>query len=156
VSKARRKLHEFVSAGVPGRLDSLLDGKRWPSVFSTEHFEEWVRWNFVKDIEDREIRYQPQEEKMLSAEEFKKILVRVMGISWPELKRPAGYEGKRVRKLAIRGFHQYTGCTYGDICKMFDSINASTVSRAVKDKKITEDPRWGMLEYEVQNAHCKT
>jgi REP element-mobilizing transposase RayT len=156
LSKARHKLHEFVSAGVPEKLNSLLDGNKWPSVFSSEHFEDWVVWNFVKDVKDREIRYQPQDEKVLSTGELKKIMVRVMGISWSELIKAVGYEGKRARKLAIRGFHEYTKCTYGDICRIFGSINASTISRAVKDLTIKEDPRWEILRHEVQNAHCKT
>ena len=120
------------------------------------HFEDWVKWNFVKDIKDKEIQYQPQDLKWLSSDEFKKMLVQVLGVSWKELETPVGYESKQTRKLAIRGFHQYTDCSYGDICKIFGSINASTVSRAVKDKGITEDPRWEMLTYEVRNAHCKT
>lgn len=155
-SKAMRKLHEFVLAGVPEKLDSLLGGKKWPSVFSTEHFEDWVKWNFVKDLKDKDIQYQPQEMKVLSSEEFKKLLIRVMDISWLELKRPVGYDGRWIRKLAIKGFHEYTNCSYGEICRIFGFINVSTVSRAVKDKRIIEDPRWEILMFEVQNAHCKT
>jgi REP element-mobilizing transposase RayT len=155
-SKARRKLHEFVLAGVPERLNSLLNGKRWPSVFSSEHFEDWVKWNFVKDIKDKEIQYQPQDLKVLSSVNFKKILIRVLEVAWTEIEKPVGFEAKRMRRLAIRGFQQYTNCSYGDICKIFSSINTSTVSRAVKDKMIPEDVRWEMIMHEVKNAHCKT
>lgn len=155
-SKSKRKMHEFVLAGVPSRLNSLLEGNRWPSVFSAGHFEDWVEWNFVKDKKDREVQYQPLKPKVLSSDELKRILMRVLEMPWQKLINPSGYEGKRLRKLAIKGFHQHTNCSYGEICKIFGSINASTVSRAVKDKTIIEEPRWEMLNHDVQNAHCKT
>lgn len=158
-SKARRKLHEFVLRGVPEKLDVLLRGKKWPSVFSSEHFENWVEWNFVRDLEDKEVKYEPQFPKILTAEEMEAILVKVFERNWKELIAPVGYEGKRLRRIALKSFHEYTCCSYGDLCKKFGGINAATISRALKDPAVKQDLLWEILSFEVSNAHfahCKT
>lgn len=157
-SKARRKLHKFVLEGVPEEFNELLNREKWPSVIGTEHFQEWIEWNFVKDKGSEEIRYEPQEQehKVLNSDELKRIIVEVSGLQWKEIRKAVGYEAKRLRKLSIKVFHQYSSYDRARMCKIFGGINLSTISRAVRDKGITDDPLWEVLLHQIHFALCKT
>lgn len=157
--KARRKLHEFVWEGVPKKLCKLLNKKRWPSVMGAEHFQEWVKWNFVKDIDLTDVQYVSDRNKILSTNEIRKIILERLDCSWKELCQASGYRSKRLRRIAIRVMYKYGHLTYDEICRLFGRISPSTITRAISDKIISDDPEWKMLEYYIDMLHftqCKT
>ena len=157
--KARRKLHEFVLQGVPEKLGTLLNRKKWPSIMGTEHFQKWVEWNFVKESDLNNVEYVSQREKIIRKSELQKMIVERLDCSWDVLCLASGYRAKRLRKMAIRAMYKYAHCTYGEICEFFGGINPSTVTRAVADKNILDDPQWKALESYIDMMHfaqCKT
>jgi len=156
-NRARRKLHEFVMDGVPERLKELLSRKRWPGVFGTELFQEWVVWNFVKEKGSGEIKYEPQEDKVLEPREIKRIFIDVTDLQWKDIKEAKGYKAKRLRRLAIKVLGRYSLCDRAEIGRMFGGINVSTVSRAVKDDDFADDdPLWETILQQIHFALCKT
>ncbi len=156
-SLARRKLHQFVMEGVPERLRSCLDGSKWPGTLSSAHFEEWVQWNFVKDLDDGDVEYVAADTHgSISEKKVKDIVCRVLDVKWAELSAPTGRDVRHRRMLAIRCMRRHLHWTYGDISKNFGGIHASSISRCVNAHQKIEGPLWEQLEEEVQNAKRKT
>jgi len=140
---ARRKFHEFVMAGVPEDLEKKLDGKKWPSVLSSENFEEWVKWNFVKDIDDGEIQYEELHDRQVSAQKLQKIVCEALDTKWKALTGPSTLSDRRKRVVAIRLYRQYLKLTYGELEKIFN-LKAPRISRIMQSEgDISPD----MLEY---------
>lgn len=135
---ARRKFHQFVMQGVPGELQKRLDGAKWPSVFSSENFEEWIEWNFVKDIKsgDRgDVQYQPDHVHEVSADQLQRVLCEALDISWRDIISPTSLEGRQKRAIAIWCYRQFVKLTYGEISNIF-SVKPARISRIMADREI--------------------
>lgn len=155
-NRARRKLNEFILEGVPEKLKELLSRKKWPSVFGTENFQEWVEWNFVKDQEEKDIIYEPPEDRVLKAQEIKRIITDVTGMRWKEIGEAKGYKMKWLRRLAIKALSEYSLCTRAEIVRLMGGIDVATVSRAAWDKAVYDDPMWEIISQQIHFALCKT
>lgn len=156
INLARRKLHEFVLERVPDKLQKRLESKNWPSVLSSDNFREWVEWNFVKDLEDREVRYEPLETVNLSEAKIKRLVTRALEISWADLCEAKGREAKKKRQLAVRCFQKYLKWNYEKISEVFGNMHPSNISRCVRGKQVNSAPLWKRLEAELQNEKRKT
>lgn len=155
---SRRKLHEFVLEGVPEGLRHHLDGARWPSVFSSEHFKEWVEWNFVKDAEakDREVQYTELKTKDLSDEQLRRLICRVLDVNWNDLFEASGQENKKKRRLAVRCYYENLKWSYGKLSETFGAMHSSNISRCVCGNWVNDEPLWKRLVLEIQNEKRKT
>ncbi|PIR16525.1 MAG: hypothetical protein COV46_08300 [Deltaproteobacteria bacterium CG11_big_fil_rev_8_21_14_0_20_49_13] len=149
---ARRKMHKFVLEGVPEGLERRLKGANWPSVFSSENFEEWIKWNFVKDIEDREIKYESAEPNKIDEKELIKIVSEVMNMSWREIANARGREAKLMRGLAIRCFRNNIRYDHEKLSSMFGNIHPTNISRALNREPEGYEHIWERLQIEIQNA----
>ena len=147
---ARRKLHEFVMAGVPEPLKKRLDGARLPSVLSSRNFEEWVEWNFVKDLSDRELNYEACHSKQVSEKELRKVVCARLETTWGELTSPTGREGQQKRAMAIWLYRHYLKKSYRELSTVF-GVKPARISRIMAiDGLIPEE----ILEF--INAHVKS
>jgi len=155
-NRARRKLVEFVKDGIPEKLKGVLNRKKWPSIFGTENFQEWVEWNFVKEKWNKEIKYEPPEDRILKNQEIKRIITDITGIKWKEIKGAKGYKMKRLRKLAVKALSQYSLCNRTEIGKLLGDIDVATVSRAARDDAVFDDPMWEVISQHIHFALCKT
>lgn len=155
-NRARRKLMEFVGEGVPEKLKLLLGRNKWPSVFGTDSFQEWVKWNFVKEKEINEIMYEPPKDRILKPQVIKGIIIDVTGLQWKEIGKAKGYKTKRVRRLAIKALSQYSLCNRTEIGRLLGKIDVATVSRAARDDAVFDDPMWEVISQQIHFALCKT
>ncbi len=153
---ARQKLHEFVMCGIPEQLKKQLDGNRWPSVLSSENFREWVEWNFVKNMDDKEVKYEHSAPMKLNKQRMRKILCEVLDIKWKNLIKATGREAKNKRRLAIRSLRKHQKYSYGELSKLFGNMNASNISRAINEELGNNEEIWEILELEIKNAKRKT
>ena len=119
---ARRRLHEFVISGVPGELESRLASRRWPSVLSRENFEEWVCWNFVKDLNDDELEYIPDHLSEVSEAKLKRVLCQLLEIDWVNLKEPRGREHQKKRAQVVWFYRRYLKWGYKEISREFGIV----------------------------------
>lgn len=119
---ARRKLHEFVMSGVPIELEKRLSGQKWPSVLSSANFEEWVHWNFVKDLDDEQLEYVPNHNQQVAEESLQKILCQIFETNWPSLKKPQGHEQQKRRAQAIWFYRRYLKLGYNELSKIFGLV----------------------------------
>lgn len=155
---SRMKLHDFVLDGVPEDLRRQLDGARWPSVFSSEHFKEWVKWNFVKDeeLKNGNLQYVEVGPKGLKEEQLREIVCRVLDVKWNRLCAACGRDDKKKRRLAVRCFSENLEWSYGRLSKTFGGMHFSNISRCVRGKWINDEPLWERLVLEIQNEKRKT
>lgn len=155
---SRRKLHEFVLDGVPEGLRCQLDGARWPSVFSSEHFREWIERNFVKDAEkkDGELQYTEVKSKGLTEEQLRRLVCRVLEVSWSDLCEARGQDKKKKRRLAVKCYYENLKWSYGQLSETFGKMHPSNISRCVCGKWANDEPLWERLVVEVQNEKRKT
>lgn len=135
VNLARRKLHEFVMTGVPVKLEERLCGERWPSVLSSENFEEWVHWNFVKDLDDEQLEYIPCYSRRVTEGELQKALCHVFEIDWRAIKNPKGHVQQRERAQAVWFYRNYLKAGYKDLAKTF-GITPSRISKIMNCKDV--------------------
>ncbi|PIR18399.1 MAG: hypothetical protein COV46_00170, partial [Deltaproteobacteria bacterium CG11_big_fil_rev_8_21_14_0_20_49_13] len=94
---ARRKFNQFVMEGVPEELQQRLDAARSPSVFSSKNFEEWIEWNFVKDIKDGDrgdVQYQSEHVCKVSLANLQKALCDSLDTSWKDIICPTSLKGR--------------------------------------------------------------
>lgn len=132
---ARRKLHEFVLSGVPTELEKRLSSPRWPSVLSSENFEEWIQWNFVKDLDDEELEYIPVHRQAVAEKDLKKILCQLLEIDWASLKNPRGRQQQKKRAQAICFYRRYLKRNYRELSKQF-GVALSRISKIVHQKEL--------------------
>lgn len=153
---ARRKMHEFVLQGAPKDLEARLKSKNWPSVFASDNFEEWVKWNFVKDIKDREIKYESIRLVEITEKSLIRIISAVADMRWVEIANAKGREAKLMRGLAIRCFRKYLKYDYTRLSSIFGGIHPTNISRAVSRMPKGFEHKWNHLQIEIQNAKRKT
>jgi len=135
---ARRKCHKFVMEGVPESLLNRLSGPHWPSVFSNENFEEWVKWNFVKNIDDKLLKYEPAGKNDVSEEALQKILCQILDVKWNNIAKPSGRKEQRNRAVAIWFYRRYLKKTYGDLSARF-GVGPSRITMIMKDKGLVSE-----------------
>ena len=135
---ARRKFHEFVMDGVPERLQMILSSSRWPSVFSSENFEEWIKWNFVKDLDDELLEYKLAYKKDVSEKALQKILCQLMDVKWDEVIDPSGRKAQRNRAVAIWCYRRYLKMGYGDLSRQFGVV-PSRITAIIKNEDIVTE-----------------
>lgn len=153
---ARRKLHAFVLEGVPEALKLRLESKKWPSVLSSENFEEWVKWNFVKDIKDRDVKYETMEPIKITENELIKIITTALEMSWKDIKDARGRKARLMRGMAIRCFRRYLKYDYEKLSSIFWGIHPTSISRAIRREPAEYEHMWERLQIEIQNAKRKT
>lgn len=132
---ARRKFHEFVTAGVPQTFEDRLSSPRWPSVLSSENFEDWVRWNFVKDLDNEELEYVPEHVNSISENVLKRLLCQILDIQWPAVLHPVGRKEQQDRARTIWFYRQYLKKGYGALSKQF-GLTPSRISGIMKSKNL--------------------
>lgn len=156
-SKARRKLHEFVVAGVPTKLLSRLEGEKRPTILSTDNFREWVEYNFVDEALGRELQYVAEEPTRLSETQIRKILCDLSDKRWRAICNPTGFEAKEYRRMAVWAYRWYLGKTCREISERF-SLNLSKISRLVNevDKASRTDILWKRFITELEHEKVKT
>lgn len=157
LSKARRKLHEFVMEGVPAKLLNRLEGERRPTVLSTENFQDWVEYNFVDKELGRELQYIAEKRTRLSEMQIQRILCDLSGKKWRAICNPAGFEAKEHRRMAVWAYRWYLGKSYGEISERF-GLNLSKISRTVNevDKVSKTDILWKHFIAELEHEKVKT
>lgn len=155
---SRRKLHEFVLEGVPEGLRHQLEGTRWPSVFSSAHFREWIEWNFVKGTaaKDRGIQYTKIKPKCITEEQLRRLVCRVLEVSWSDLCKASGRDDKKKRRLAVRCYYENLKWSYAKLSETFGKMHSSNISRCVCGNWANDEPLWERLEVELQNEKRKT
>lgn len=129
---ARKKFHEFVMDGVPEPLSKRLSDSRWPSVFSSKNFEEWVKWNFVKDMNNDNLKYIPEHVNTVSEKHLQKILCHLMDVKWNMVINPVGRKEQRYRATVIWFYRRYLKKTYCDLSRKFGVV-PSRISTIMKD-----------------------
>ena len=149
-------MHDFVLKGVPEDLSERLESLKWPSVFSSENFEEWVRWNFVKDLKDREIKYNVTKEANISERKLIKVISGVMGMSWHEITNASGRKARLMRGIAIKCFRDHLRCNLEKLSSIFGGIHPANISKSVKRQPDSYKHIMERLEAEIQNAKRKT
>ena len=125
-------------AGAPEELQKRLDGAKWPSVFSSENFKEWIEWNFVKDIKNGDkgdVQYQPDHVHGVSADRLQKVLCEILDLSWKEIICPTSLEGRQKRVIAIRCYRQFVKLTYGEISNIF-GVKPARISRIMANGEL--------------------
>ena len=127
-NRARRKFHEFVMEGVPVELEKHLSGRRWPSVLSSENFEEWIRWNFTKDLDDEQIEYVSAHCCKISEHSLKRVLCQLLETDALSLKDPRGRKQQKKRAQAIWFYRHHLKWGYKEISKQF-GITPSRISK---------------------------
>lgn len=130
---ARRKLHEFVMQGVPTALERQLSGQRRPSVLSSENFEKWIQWNFVKDLKDDEVKYVPVCPQKISEVVLRKSVCRHLETEWSTLKKPQGRQEQQKRAKAIWLYRYYLKAGYEALSKVFGVV-PSRISRIMQQE----------------------
>jgi REP element-mobilizing transposase RayT len=156
VNLARRKFHKFVLEGVPQKLYERLEGKKWPSVFSSENFQEWVEWNFVRDLKDREVQYETFKSVDVTEEEIKKIITAVLDIDWKSLCEARGFDAKMKKHIAIRCYRRYIKYAYSRLSSIFGGIHPTNIARAMSRDLGRFEPLWESIQIGIQNAKRKT
>ena len=131
----RRKFHKFVMDGVPEPLLKCLSGSRWPSVFSSENFEEWIKWNFVKDLDGKLLEYNPAHQKDVSERSLQQILCQLMDVKWGAVVDPAGRKEQRNRAVAVWFYRRYLKKTYSDLSEQF-GVAPSRITMIMKEKGV--------------------
>ena len=132
-NRAKRKLHDFVMAGVPEELKTKLEGRRWPSVLSSDNFEEWVEWNFVRDLKDREIQYIENKPKGVSEKGLRKALCDLFEIEWDQLVAARSRPDRNCRAKAIWFYRRILKKGYHELSQLF-GVRPSRIS-AILGKK---------------------
>ncbi|MFH1874029.1 MAG: transposase [Pseudomonadota bacterium] len=127
-NRSRLRLHEFVMNEVPEGLEKRLDGFSWPSVLSSDNFEEWIKWNFVKDIDKEKLEYRDCNIKKVSAKKLKKVLCEAFDTSWNALTQANSLVGRQNRAMAIYYYRQYLKLTYDELSKIFN-LKPARISR---------------------------
>lgn len=130
---ARRKFHEFVIQGVPELLEKQLSGQRWPSVLSSVNFEEWIQWNFVKDLKDDQVKYIPAHHKTISEGALRKTLCCTLEARWEELVHPRGRGAQQKRAQAIWCYRHFLKLGYSELAGMF-SVGPSRITKIMKQE----------------------
>lgn len=130
---ARRKLYEFLMQGVPENLERRLSAERWPSVLSSDNFEAWIQWNFVKDLKDDQVRYVPARHKVVSEHALRKALCRALGVSRAELTQPEGRKAQQMRAQAIWCYRHFLKMGYSELAGLF-GVGASRITRIMKQE----------------------
>lgn len=156
LNKGRRKFHDFVMDGVPEKLAAQFAGNQWPAVYCSDHFQDWVEWNFVKEIRDRELQYKLPAVLAIKEDRLQKILSSVLGMEWEVICQGRGQIAKRNRMLAIRCYRHYLHYPYEGLSKIFGGIHPSRISHAVKMDLAKQRVTWAHLQAEIQNAKRKT
>lgn len=160
LSKARRKLHEFVMAGVPEKLMMRMEGRRRLSVLSSDNFREWVERNFVEGINNREVQYAAEEGGGIKESQIRRILCEVTGEEWGGISRPKSLRQKEFRRMAIWAYRRYLGLSYGDISEHFGGLHPSYISRVISGSTTGSGWREGNvcqhLVAEIEHANVKT
>lgn len=132
---ARRKLHEFVMEGIPPALEKQLSGQRWPSVLSSDNFEKWIQWNFVKDLDDEQVEYIPARENVISEEKLRKAICRHLETAWSSLKKPQGRKQQQKRAKAIWLYRYHLKLGYGSLSKEF-GVAPSRISKIMQQGEL--------------------
>jgi len=137
---ARRKFNQFVMEGVPEELQQRLDAARSPSVFSSKNFEEWIEWNFVKDIKDGDrgdVQYQSEHVCKVSLANLQKALCDSLDTSWKDIICPTSLKGRQQRAIAIWCYRTFMKATYSEIFGLF-GVKPARISRIMADRKIAD------------------
>lgn len=158
LNRARRKLHEFVIQGVPQGLQKNLEGSKWPTVLGKENFEEWVKWNFVKDLKDKEIQFvkNPAYDRKINPRDLRKIIQEILSVSWAQLVTPVGKVQRQKRAIAVALFRKHIQLPYSELSKTFGNLNPASISRMIKKTPKSDPDLWEYLNAEIQNAKRKT
>ncbi|MBI4211280.1 MAG: transposase [Deltaproteobacteria bacterium] len=130
-NQARKKLHAFVLAGVPDELEKRLSSRRWPSVLSSDNFKDWVEWNFVKDLEDKEVQYVSESIKPVTESNLRKALCHILECSWEELRSPQNRQGQQRRAQALALYRYYLKYGYKKLSKTF-GVTPSRISKIMQ------------------------
>lgn len=158
LSKAKRKLHEFVLEGVPVKLLGRLQDKRWPSVLGSDIFKEWVQSNFVSEQENRYLQFVDEKPDLLKEPDVRQILCNVFGKTWEEIKQGSNMKAKMYRRIALQCYRRYLNFSYQELSKCFGGLHPSTISRIVNQKTnlATSANLRRHLYAELENAKVKT
>ena len=132
---ARRKFHTFVLEGTPKKLEEQLESSRLPSVLGSENFEEWIHWNFVKDIKTKEVKYQSPHPKEVSEKLLQEVLCNVLDVKWKCLVDPQGRTEQKKRATAIWIYRRFLKKGYQALADQF-GVRPSRISRIMADKNL--------------------
>jgi hypothetical protein len=154
--QASRKLHNFVMEGVPEELLKQLQSVKWPSVFSADNFRDWIKWNFVRNLKDRNVQYVEQPSKQISEKRLRNIICETFDMSWHELVNPVGRLEKRCRSIALGIYRRHRNETLEVLSRKFGDLNSSSVSRSIQRSHLIDPDLWDYLNRMVENAKRKT
>ena len=152
---ARHELKKFMLTGVPKTLEDRLASKNWPSIFGSKSFEKLIEWNFVKELQSKEIKYAPLRIKKLEIKTLKKIICDTFNCNWDALSSPKDQEHKRLRRLAIALIQRELKLKHADLTLIFPGVIPSTISRSCRHAPDQNPNAWEVLMGNVQNAKSK-
>lgn len=158
LNRARRELVDFTRAGVPDALQNVLEGKRWPAIFSSELYRDWIEKNYIPKVRDREVIYPLRDASRPTIKQVIHALCTIADMSWRDIKSVHRGEGLIWRKFAILALRQRLGLTYNKISRVLGGIHPSQISRLINCERtcLEQDGRWLHVIAELQNAKVKT
>jgi hypothetical protein len=113
-----------------------------------------VKWNFVKDLDDRNLQYS-EEVKLLGEPQLRKLVCSVLETSWKQLCVAKGREARQKRRMALCCYRQELKYDYERLSGIFGGIHPTNISRAIGERSENTSPLWERLQYEIQNAKRK-
>lgn len=155
-TQAHVGMRKFLEAGVPESLNKILTGNRWPSVFSSDNFGAWIHWNFVKDLQGRDLSYSDFRRQTLTDKDLRRFLCQHFSMEWTDLVCAQGRKNKARRALCVGLFRRYLLWDYEKLSREFGNLHPSSISRAIEHGQKQQPEDWEFLNAELQNAKRKT
>lgn len=158
LNKARRELVDFTKAGVPETLQKVLEGKKWPAIFSSELYRDWIERNYIPKVRDREVTYPQRNDSRLTINKVVRVLCAAADMSWRDIKSAHRGGGFMWRKFAILALRQRLGLTYNKISRAVGGMHPSQISRLINRERsvLEQDLRWSYVLAELGSAKVKT
>jgi len=147
--EARKKLHEFMSEEVPVHLKKRLESKKWPSTFSTKLFQELVEWNFVSDLKNKNIHYEPYIPIKISERQVRTAICQTFACKWQQITQPRGRQQKLCRAMALALYSKKLGWTYKQILNRFLDIHETTVAKATQRAPLADPEMWKKVNLQL-------
>lgn len=140
--EARRKLREFMSEKVPANLEKRLESKKWPSTFSTKMFQELVEWNFVSDLKNKNVHYEPYIPIKITEQQVRTAICQTFACQWQQVTHPKGRQQKFFRAMALALYSRKLGWTYKQILQHFPDVHDTTVAKAIQRAPLADPEMW--------------
>ncbi len=140
--EARKKLREFMNEKVPTNLEKRLESKKWPSTFSTKMFQELVEWNFVSDLKNKNIHYEPYIPIKITERHVRTAICQTFECKWQQVAQPRGRQQKLFRAISLALYSRKLGWTYKQILKRFPDVHETTVSKAIQRAPRADPEMW--------------